>query len=115
MLRILIEDEEGEELKLSVSGDVCSPSCLLYIQLITAAPQVPLLDGLDPVVLLDDPEAAEKFRQRMGPVIANLAEVHDGILRNEQVEPSGSELTLTVDSWRAQGGSIVYGLRQYES
>ncbi|KAJ6618805.1 hypothetical protein B0H10DRAFT_2028043 [Mycena sp. CBHHK59/15] len=94
--RILVKDEVGDELKLSISGDV------------------PLLDGLERVVMRDDPDAARRFHERLKPLIGNIVDVHEGMLRKEVIEPSGPMLTLTVDNWKTEDGSVVYGLQDYE-
>lgn len=76
---------------------------------------MPLLEGLEPTILLDDPEAARRFSERMKPLIGNLVDVHNGILEEKDlIEPSGQVLTLTVDSWKKEDGEIVYGLQSYE-
>ncbi|KAJ7137727.1 hypothetical protein C8R44DRAFT_766044 [Mycena epipterygia] len=94
-LRVLINDGD-DELKLSICGNV------------------PLLDGLEPVILRDDPEAARRFSERIKPLLNNLVEVHDGILEKRMVKPAGPVMTLIVDSWKGEEGEIVYGLTDYE-
>jgi len=75
---------------------------------------VPLLDGFEPAILHDDPEAARRFSERMQPLLDNLVEVHDGILEKRTVKPSDPMMTLVVDSWKGEEGEVVFGLTNYE-
>ncbi|KAJ7685523.1 hypothetical protein DFH06DRAFT_970558, partial [Mycena polygramma] len=96
VLRLAVMDAADQILQLSVSG------------------HVPLLDGMEPAILRDNPEVARQFSKRMEPLLGNLEAVHEGILKEEVLEPSGLEMTLVIDSWEGPDKSIVYGLRSYE-
>ncbi|KAF7363806.1 Telo-bind domain-containing protein [Mycena sanguinolenta] len=93
----LFIDDGEQQLQLSVSGNI------------------PLLKGIEPTILLDDPEAARQFAQRMKPLLNNLEAVHDGMLTNETIEPEGSEMTLMLDSWQGADKKIKFGLRDHEA
>ncbi|KAJ7735432.1 hypothetical protein B0H14DRAFT_2994827 [Mycena olivaceomarginata] len=71
---------------------------------ISVPDNIPLLKGMKPTILHDDPEAARQFASLTKPLLNNLEAVHDGKLTGQNVELEGSELTL----------KIVYGLRHYE-
>ncbi|KAJ7172132.1 hypothetical protein C8R46DRAFT_1084903 [Mycena filopes] len=96
ILRLLLDDGE-QKIKVSVSGNV------------------PLLDGMNPTILVDDPAVRQKFSERMRPLLNNLEAVHDGMVANELVEPSsGPMMTLAIDNWRGKSGELIYGLRDFE-
>ncbi|KAJ7256501.1 hypothetical protein B0H12DRAFT_511554 [Mycena haematopus] len=95
ILHVLIDDGD-QNLRLSVSGNI------------------PLLDDIEPTILLDDPEAARNFACRLKPLLNNLEEVHDGMLKKEIIKPECSEMTLIIDSWSGADKKIMYGLRGYE-
>lgn len=46
----------------------------------------------------------------MGPIIGNLVDVHEGILRSERIAPQTPMLELVIDSWKSDGDGISYGL-----
>lgn len=76
---------------------------------------MPLLNGIQPTILLDDPEAARHFSKHMRPLLNNLEAVHEGFITNELVEPStGTMITLTIDNWMGKDENLVYGLRDFE-
>ncbi|KAJ7047182.1 hypothetical protein C8F04DRAFT_1062939 [Mycena alexandri] len=96
VLRLLVDDGE-DRLKVSVSGNV------------------PVLNGIQPTILLDDPQAARDFSKHMRPLLNNLEAVHEGIVTNELVEPSTeTSITLTIDNWMGKDENLVYGLRDFE-
>ncbi|KAK7038066.1 Telo-bind domain-containing protein [Favolaschia claudopus] len=86
-------DLGGQIIYLSVSGNV------------------PLLEGFEPTILRDNPEATRRFADIMQPLLHNLEAVHDGILNKQVIEPSSPEMTLIVDTWKGTDQKIVYGLR----
>ncbi|KAF8205784.1 hypothetical protein K438DRAFT_2014639 [Mycena galopus ATCC 62051] len=96
ILRFEINDGD-QALQLSVSGNI------------------PLLKGIEPTILHDDPEAARQFANRMRPLLHNLEAVHDGILSNEEIEPECPEMTLIIDNWEDADKKMMYGLRDYEA
>ncbi|KAJ7673059.1 hypothetical protein DFH06DRAFT_1467469 [Mycena polygramma] len=96
ILRLAVVDEEDETLHLSVSGDIS------------------LLDCMPRGALLDDPGPVRQFSQRMRQLLGNLETIHDGILKDEVIQPTGPETTLTIDSWKGSD-RIFYGLREYQS
>ncbi|KAJ7217192.1 hypothetical protein GGX14DRAFT_602537, partial [Mycena pura] len=91
IFRITIRDE-NDELQLSVSGNV------------------PLLNGQEHINLRDDPDAARRFAERIKPLIGNLQDVHESILMNAVLDPSGSEMTFVVDRWKGKNEEWIYGL-----
>ncbi|KAJ6531307.1 hypothetical protein B0H19DRAFT_1191176 [Mycena capillaripes] len=93
-LRFAVADAE-DEIQLSVSGNI------------------PLLNGIEPVILRDNPDAARQFSKHLKPLLNNLEAVHDSLLDKEPIEPSGSEMTLIIDSWEGADKKIFYGLRDY--
>jgi hypothetical protein len=70
---------------------------------------------MKPAILADDPEAARQYSKRLRPLLNNLEAVHDAALKKEIIEPSGSEMTLIIDSWVGDDKRIIYGLRDYDS
>lgn len=50
----------------------------------------------------------------MGPIIGNLVDVHEGILRGERIIPQTPMLDLVIDSWKSDGDCISYGLMGVE-
>ncbi|KAJ7074174.1 hypothetical protein C8F01DRAFT_1099495 [Mycena amicta] len=93
ILRILVKDEDGTELKLSISGHT-----------------TPFLKDQPAIILREDSAAAEAFSQRMQPLLGNLEVVHAQALAGQSLEPSGQPMTLMVDRWRNANGEWVYGL-----
>ncbi|KAJ7271385.1 hypothetical protein B0H12DRAFT_1067228 [Mycena haematopus] len=96
ILRLMIDDGDGR-LKISLSGNI------------------PLLNAVKPCLLRHDAEAAKQFSAHMKPLLGNLQAVHDAISREESVEPSGSVMTLVIDSWKADDNTAVYGLCDFAS
>ncbi|KAJ7085732.1 hypothetical protein B0H15DRAFT_846156 [Mycena belliarum] len=90
VLRVLISDG-NDELKVSVSG------------------KAPLLAGLTPVILHDDPQTLSLLSERLKPLLNNLVEVHDAILEEQVIEPTGHMGTFVVERWENQE-QTVYGL-----
>ncbi|KAJ7177520.1 hypothetical protein C8R43DRAFT_1118508 [Mycena crocata] len=91
VLRISISDGE-EEVKLSVSG------------------KIPALRGFVPRVLQGDTEGEKEFIALMQPLLNNLVQVHEAMIKGEVVEFSPPLITLEVDSWRGPQNTVVYGL-----
>ncbi|KAJ7481233.1 hypothetical protein B0H11DRAFT_2024748 [Mycena galericulata] len=87
---------------------------IICILSLSVAGDIPLLKGLEPAILRDDPDAARQFSQRMQPLLSNLVEVHNGLLKKELIEPSGQVMTLIVDSWKGEDDNIEYGLRDFK-
>jgi len=77
-----LEDESGAQIHLSVCDEKCS-----------------LLEGLQPANLQDDLDAKQKFTERIGPIIGNLVEVHDGRMRGVRIAPDTPVLKFTIESW----------------
>ncbi|KAJ7673038.1 hypothetical protein DFH06DRAFT_52463 [Mycena polygramma] len=94
ILRLMVDDGE-QRLRVSISGNV------------------PVLHGINPTILRDDPEVAARLSDRLRPLIGNLEAVHDGYLREEHVELSGPIMSLVIDNWRGVDGSVMYGLRDF--
>ncbi|KAJ6537084.1 hypothetical protein B0H19DRAFT_1182481 [Mycena capillaripes] len=95
-LRLAVADAE-DEIQLSVSGNI------------------PLLHGIESVILHENPDAARQFSKRLKPLLNNLEAVHDSFLEKESIEPSAPEMTLIIDSWEGADKKIIYGLRDYVS
>jgi hypothetical protein len=69
---------------------------------------------LDPADLREDPESLEAFKGRISPIIGNLVDVHEGILRGERIAPQTPTLDLVIDSWKSDEDCISYGLMGVE-
>ncbi|KAF7295511.1 Telo-bind domain-containing protein [Mycena indigotica] len=92
-LCVLVEDESGAQLQLSISGR-----------------DTPILSGFEAVLLHENREAADRFSQRMRPLLGNLEEVHTELENGRRLEPSGMAMNLMVDRWQNREKEWVYGL-----
>ena len=79
--------------------------------------QCSLLRGLDPADLQQDPVAAKRFSDRLAPIIGNLVQVHDGIIRGERIRPETPMVEFLIESWvipsDGRGPSRAYGLMNH--
>jgi hypothetical protein len=68
------------------------------------------LQGLKLADLQEDSDAAKKFAGRLKPIIGNLTDVHNGILRGVRITPDTPLLEFTIKSWKISETERGYGL-----
>lgn len=102
ILRMVVSDEEVQWVHLRIHNDQ------------STSLQCSLISGLVPTDLQEDPVAAERFFDRLAPIIGNLVQVHEGLSRGECVPPETPRVNFLIRSWAiasdGRGPSRAYGL-----
>ncbi|KAF8422592.1 hypothetical protein L210DRAFT_979877 [Boletus edulis BED1] len=86
-LFVQLQDEGGDELFVSLSGQECT-----------------LLQGLDPADFLHDQAAFDRFLARVDPILGNLRDVHQSWSRNENKTIQTPLMTFTCENWSTGDG-----------
>lgn len=69
---------------------------------------------MEPSDLHEDLKSLQELNRRLKPFIGNLLEVHDGLLRGELIPVNTPTLAMGIDSWEAEGHTVMHGLMSIE-
>ncbi|KAF8163505.1 hypothetical protein B0H34DRAFT_695665 [Crassisporium funariophilum] len=96
-LYLMIEDEDRNQITVSVNNECC------------------LLDGLKRTYLPEDDTTRRGLCERLKPVLGNLPMVHNGLSSGKKIEVDAPFWIFDVDSWMIPGGKRAFCLSKYEN
>jgi hypothetical protein len=111
-LYILVEDDEGQQLMISIDDKVFST---VNFKFKANGNQCPLLNGIERTCIQDNRTALGQLRERLEPIMGNLPMVHNALKAGKRLEVSTSEFHFDLEGWLIPGGKKkAFRLVEYE-
>ncbi len=114
-LYIFLEDEDKEQILVSVNDTVRDFCINLFSITILRYHQSPAWDGLKRVPLREDASTREQFQHRVLPLLGNLPLVHEAYNAGKTLAKQTFFFRFELDSFIMPDGSRGYVLHRYGS
>ena len=112
-LYVFLEDEDKEQILVSVNDLVRDFRINLVSITILRYSQSPVWDGLKRVLLREDASTREQFQRRVLPLLGNLPLVHEAYNTGKTLEKQTFDFRFELDSFIMPDGSRGYVLHRY--